>query len=182
MSDIIFNNIKHIGKEASGHKILTAFAREARKQGCTVKLISSDYRAPDPNEEGEYKHCFLTKYNEETGDIEYITQFIDKAHTRIDSSKEPYVDFTVYGEIKIPAENNACFIVRIPNGRVPWSKKIAPAINKLINSWDKNNKNAQWYVDGDTANFIGDMRLWDIKAGKILKYQWINDQLKEIKS
>lgn len=185
MSDIIFNNVKHIGKGASVQKIHNAFVKEAKKQGCTTPAHSSpwmnEYRTPDPHE-GWYKHCSLTRYNEETGDIEFTTQFLDAAHTAIDFSKDIYTDFMVYGEIKIPAVNNACFLVRMPKGRVPWSKKIIPAIRSLINSWDKDNRGKHWSVDGDNSYFIADGKMWDsIKSGNTLKYQWLDNKLVEVK-
>jgi hypothetical protein len=44
------------------------------------------------------------------------------------SVTEPHVDFMVYGSFTEPTMGKNFFIVRMPAGRVPWARKIAPAI------------------------------------------------------
>ena len=40
----------------------------------------------------------------------------------------------VYGDFDATKEFNF-FLVQMPEGRIPWAKKIAPAINKLVQSF-----------------------------------------------
>lgn len=41
----------------------------------------------------------------------------------------------VYGSFADPATGANFFMLRVPSGRLPWSKKIAPALHRLIRSW-----------------------------------------------
>jgi hypothetical protein len=72
----------------------------------------------------------------------------------------------------------------MPNGKVPWSKKIAPAINKLINSWSKSKYkgwDTEMAIDHESAIYEGDPRLWDLKKKGTLRYQWLDNKLIEVK-
>lgn len=103
--------------------------------------------------------------------------------------KEPWVVFTVYGEVHEPSGKPGGLIVRMPSGRVPWSKKIAPAINKLVKKYaERGVKNPYWNVDGEGTVFIGknfyygtqkpipeSVRLWDCKA--FAHYEWNGKEL-----
>ena len=95
---------------------------------------------------------------------------------------EPWTVFIVLGEFEEPTMNVNFIIVRMPSGRVPWSKKITPAINRLVRSFN-NDKPAYWIVDGESVviepgNFYRDTkkpipvgkRLWDNTAA--LHYEW----------
>jgi hypothetical protein len=93
----------------------------------------------------------------------------------IDYNSQKYVDFVVYGTFT-PPSGPPFIIIRMPKGRVPWSKKIAPAINKLVRQWK--NKNEEFYcnIDGEHTRFEDEIRLWDTRTGA-LRYEWNGQEL-----
>lgn len=103
---------------------------------------------------------------------------------------EPWKVFIVFGEFEEPTKKTNFVIVRMPSGHVPWSKKIVPAINRLVRSFD-NDKAAYWIVDGEPVviepgNFYRDSkqpipvskRLWDNTAA--LHYEWNGTELVQV--
>lgn len=82
----------------------------------------------------------------------------------------------VYGAFTVPNTKNVNFIiVRKPAGRAPWSKKIAPAINKLVRGWyPGTEKIKDWYVEGEAEG----ADLWTVKATR--KFEWSDNTLVEV--
>jgi hypothetical protein len=95
-------------------------------------------------------------------------------------SKKPieksWVVFVVYGTVHDPSGKAGGLIVRMPSGRVPWSKKIVPAINKLTRKYSeaRDKKDHYWNVDGDLSQ-PGDKPLWDCIA--FAHYEWNGTEL-----
>lgn len=88
-----------------------------------------------------------------------------------------HVDFIVYGPFIEPSRSENFIIVRMPEGRVPWSKQIVPAIHKLVRSFyeatddpaqRRLNKDVKWYVGGDPDE-PETSALW---IGKHARYEW----------
>jgi len=99
----------------------------------------------------------------------------------IDYDGQKYVDIMVYGTFDPPSACTAFIVVRMPNGRVPWwlqnwSKKIAPAINKLVRQWKRKDEKLYWNIDGEHALYTDEPRLWNTKA-QVLKYEWNGQEL-----
>ena len=115
----------------------------------------------------------IKTYIDEDGVEKYAFKTIDISH-------EKHVDFMVYGTFIPPSKCTAFIIIRMPKGRVPWSKKIAPAINKLVKQWKKDNEEFWWNVDGENTPTIYEgersIRLWDTKTGA-LRYEWNGTEL-----
>ncbi len=53
------------------------------------------------------------------------------------------VTVLVYGSFTDPKTGLNFFLIRYPEGRVPWSKKMAPALNRMIREWFSAEQRAQ---------------------------------------
>ena len=76
--DIIFENVHHIGNDPlpTSDIIYDAFAKIAKKHGCTKKIVG-DYAYKTPRKYRQrYKMCKYTGYDHKTGNIGYIIKFI----------------------------------------------------------------------------------------------------------
>lgn len=76
--DVILKNAYHIGNYPlpTSDTIYDAFAKIAKKHGCTVKIVGDyAYRATH-RYRNRYKMCRYNGYDNKTGDIRYIIQFI----------------------------------------------------------------------------------------------------------
>jgi hypothetical protein len=84
--------------------------------------------------------------------------------------------FLVYGSFSVPNTDNLNFIiVRMPAGRVPWSKKIAPAINRLVKPWHRpGDREKFWDIDGDDEKGS----LWAVTLTR--KFEWNGAELREV--
>jgi hypothetical protein len=87
------------------------------------------------------------------------------------SAEKSWVVFTVCGTFHEPSGKAGGLIVRMPSGRVPWCKKIAPAIDKLTKKYSetRDKGNHCWTVEGDLS-LPGDKPLWDCVA--FAHYEW----------
>lgn len=88
----------------------------------------------------------------------------------------------VYGNFKDPNSDQNFFMIRIPDKRVPWSKKMAPALNRMINGWFTPEEHARsrahkqrhgyseihWNVEGQDPEY------WD--ASMCSRYDWNGEQ------
>ena len=97
----------------------------------------------------------------------------------------------VYGSFTEPTTDKNFIIVRMPSGRVPWSKKIQPAINRLVGAWftpeqrerDRRAKwlgselGCFWQVEGDPDP---ENSLWFLKQ-PVARYEWNGEALIESK-
>lgn len=82
--------------------------------------------------------------------------------------------FLVYGGW-CDAQGHNAIIVEMPKGRVPWSKKIAPAIHRLVKPWIKENKwYPGWNVDGFSTEEDA-QRAWDNST--FPRYRWTGTEL-----
>ncbi|RYD59601.1 MAG: hypothetical protein EOP83_20560 [Verrucomicrobiaceae bacterium] len=102
-------------------------------------------------------------------------------------AEKKWTVFMVYGSFNDPVTNLNFFIVRMPKGRVPWSKKIAPALNRIVRGHFSNEEIQQdrvraqngrethihWNVEGE-AHVHGD--LWDLKR-PVTRYEWNGAEL-----
>ena len=113
----------------------------------------------------------------------------------------------VYGDFDVPPELKGTsvnfFFIRIPEGRIPWSKKIAPAINRIVQSFVPSPQNgpyrrpkvtktedgylktyytrerkrkAHWNVEGDPDGTYA--AAWN--EGKYLNYDWTGTEFVKI--
>lgn len=64
---------------------------------------------------------------------------LDKKHGACDTMSKDDAGATtpilVYGDFLEPTMGKNYIIVFVPSGRIPWSKKIAPAIDRLVQSF-----------------------------------------------
>jgi hypothetical protein len=81
--------------------------------------------------------------------------------------------FIVYGEFHEPTSKAGGLVVRMPSGKVPWKKKIVPAIAKLIRPWSETKSTPYWNVEGDLGS--GEDSLWITKA--FARYEWDGEGL-----
>ncbi len=91
----------------------------------------------------------------------------------------------VYGNFNDPATKQNFFMIRIPEGRVPWSKKIAPALDRMIRGWYTPEQHAanraykqrhgysdhHWNVEGQDPEY------WN--ASMCSRYDWNGEQFVE---
>ena len=80
----------------------------------------------------------------------------------------------VYGAFTDPATGRNFIVVRMPDGRTPWVKKIAPAIARLVRPWmgERNPEGwCGWGVDGELGG-----ALW-VLTSRPSRYDWKNDTL-----
>lgn len=77
--------------------------------------------------------------------------------------KTPWHVVLVYGEFIEPLRGQNSFLIRYPNRRMVWSKKLAPALDHLIQSWRTTKERSPWWLDGDTS--------WDAKE-ILVRYEW----------
>ena len=112
---------------------------------------------------------------------------------QLTEAKEPWTDFIVYGSFTDPSTGKNGFVVRMPSGRVQWSKKIVPAINRLVRSfhtpeqlqqdrertrsYGRHRSEFRWDVTGDDSR-PGDKPLWDVTS--FARYQWDGTDLIKI--
>lgn len=87
---------------------------------------------------------------------------------------EPYATFMVYGSFKVPEFGTNFIIVRRKAGRCAWTKKLGPAIDKLVRQWGA--KRYDWLSEGEGSRLIGDKRLWDC-VDSTLRYEWDGNAL-----
>jgi hypothetical protein len=88
----------------------------------------------------------------------------------------------IYGSFSEPTTKKNFFIIRVPEGRVQWSKKIAPAITRLVRSWytDEDRKRdaynrkmlrdpvIYWKAEGDNPN---EKSFWALEQA-VARYEW----------
>ena len=106
---------------------------------------------------------------------------------RVVHVEESWRTFTVYGNFEEPTKKTNFIVVRIPEKGAQWSKKIVPAINRLVRSWfrkeDLRGRNgypreAYWNVDGEPTYLTKDSRrIWD--TDKALRFEWDGEKLVE---
>jgi hypothetical protein len=105
------------------------------------------------------------------------------------SNMEKWRHIIVYGEFNIPHRTEQgkyinFFIFRYPDRRVPWSKKIAPALDRLVQSFvpdyprsrGERKKKAYWNVDG--GNEVDGSDLRDIKIAD--QYEWTGSEIRKV--
>jgi hypothetical protein len=94
----------------------------------------------------------------------------------------------VYGSFNDPATGKNFFLVRIPGGRSPWTKKIAPAIDRLVRGLfspedikadrfrrrEGREELIHWNVEGQDDDSI-----WDIKQ-QVSRYEWTGSELRRV--
>lgn len=86
-------------------------------------------------------------------------------------------DFLVYGNFTDPTTKANGIVVRMSEGRIPWSKQIVPAIQKMIASWkDDDGEKLRWNVDGDPEPGA----LWSSKSFR--RYEWRDGALVEVEA
>lgn len=86
--------------------------------------------------------------------------------------------FMTYGAFTEPEKGVNFIFVRMPEGRTPWTKKIVPAIKKLVHPWrdDKSMTKTRWDVDGEPEGGS----FWASKKAR--KFEWNGVELVEVKS
>lgn len=85
------------------------------------------------------------------------------------------VVFIVYGSFTEPTMGKNFIVVRMPEGRVPWSKKIVPAIHRLVSPWFNRGVDKHWYVDGENDHGPGEPPLWETRT--TARYEWTGRSL-----
>jgi hypothetical protein len=122
---------------------------------------------------------------------EWPNYCIDGVHKYI---KEPFNDLSIYGNFPSQSEGKASlFILRLPNGNLPWSKKIRPAINKLVKSWMLTKEKVRWNIESEGMIFVGKNfytgttepipeteRFWD-GYNKYPHYEWNGKELIKVR-
>ncbi len=105
-------------------------------------------------------------------------------------AQKPGRAIMVYGSFKDPDTGKGFFIIRVPRGRVQWSKKIAPAINRIVTSMYSDEERKQdrylrrmwrepliyWNVEGDDPK--GES-FWDLKQ-TVTRYEWNGNELVKV--
>ena len=88
--------------------------------------------------------------------------------------------FMVYGCFEVPGTDRGkgtvnFIIVRKPAGRIAWSKKVAPAINRLVREWypARTHKDNFWNCEGVEA------KLWGTELTR--RFEWNGSDLVEVK-
>jgi hypothetical protein len=88
--------------------------------------------------------------------------------------------FMVYGSFEVPNTDKGkgtvnFIIIRKPIGRIPWSKKVVPAINRLVREWYpiSRHKDNFWNCEGTKPE------LWNTKLTR--RFEWNGSELVEIK-
>ena len=85
--------------------------------------------------------------------------------------------FCVFGLFKEPTTGNNFIVVRVPEGRIPWSKTVAPAISRLVRPWfdrDMGPRDRTWNVDVDRRR-PGKKPLWELRDTP--RYEWDGKKL-----
>jgi len=78
----------------------------------------------------------------------------------------------IYGSFRDPETKLNFFFVRVPVGRIPWSKKIAPAIHKLVKPMLENHETIyDWWPER-----IKD----DISKTNVTRYLWDGEKLVKV--
>jgi hypothetical protein len=101
--------------------------------------------------------------------------------------KTAWETFMVYGSFTEPTTGKNFIFIRKPSGRVPWRRKIVPAIERIVGPWftpeqrDKDKRARErgrerqciWHVDGDPdpAN-----SMWFVKQ-PVARYEWNGEAL-----
>lgn len=83
--------------------------------------------------------------------------------------------YLVYGDFRDQQTGKNFFFIRIPDGawsdgytrRIPWSKKIAPAINRLVREIVEDLVWTFWNID------LLDEYLWELNLAGTRQYSWI---------
>lgn len=92
----------------------------------------------------------------------------------------------VYGSFTDPATDKNFFLVRVPLGRKPWAKKIAPAIDRVVRGLfsaeaiktDRDRRRTgresliHWNVEGEDKPG----QLWNLKQD-VTRYEWTGTEL-----
>ena len=81
----------------------------------------------------------------------------------------------IYGSFKEPTQGENFIVLRYPACRIPWSKKIVPAINRLVRPWfpeGGQSRDRFWNVDG------GYESLWETTLTP--RYEWDGDKLVKV--
>jgi hypothetical protein len=85
----------------------------------------------------------------------------------------------VYGSFTDPTNKANFVILRVPEGHLAWSKKIVPAIFRLVKPWRDENTDGQgkyfWHIDGDPNP---KQSLWNTKKAR--RYQWNGTDFVEV--
>lgn len=68
--------IVHLGNNLSVPDIFEAFFQEAKKNGCTKKIVGDYAYKSSRRSKGFYKICRYVGYSAKTGDMKYIIKFV----------------------------------------------------------------------------------------------------------
>jgi hypothetical protein len=107
----------------------------------------------------------------------------------VEDKKSAWTTFLVIGSFTEPTTGKNFIVVRIPKGRVPWSRKIVPAINQIVKEWfteemrqaDKHakrrerEKECKWHVEGEDEEDT----LWYLKQS-VARYEWSGEMLVKV--
>jgi hypothetical protein len=93
----------------------------------------------------------------------------------------------VYGNFIEPTMGKNFVMMRIPAGRQPWTKKIAPAINRLVRPWfSADDRDRYWNVDGEPTILCEDdgtpksKRLWETTLTP--RYEWNGSEIVKVEA
>ena len=86
------------------------------------------------------------------------------------------VDFIVYGSFVDPTTGVNFIVIRMPAGRVPWQKKIIPAVRRLVKPWTDVGEELRLDVDGDPKP--EEHSLWNNSRSR--RYEWRSNALVEV--
>lgn len=101
-------------------------------------------------------------------------------------AKRTHKTILVYGSFNVPSTDHNFFIIRVPEGRIPWAKKITPAIDRIVRGLFTKAEHAEnrrlrswgregiihWNVEGDDEK----NSYWDLKS-RPLRYDWTGTEL-----
>lgn len=77
--------------------------------------------------------------------------------------------YLIYGLFTEPTSKQGFIVIRTPDVRLPWSKKVAPAIQRLVKPWMENPKDVYWNNDRTGAEDA-----WKKQLGA--RYEWTSDE------
>lgn len=85
--------------------------------------------------------------------------------------------FMVYGSFEDPVSKVNFIVMRVPEGHLAWSRKIVPAIYRLVRPWRGLGVSDRyfWHVDSDPNP---KQSLWDTKKAR--RYQWDGTNFVEV--
>jgi hypothetical protein len=103
-----------------------------------------------------------------------------------DSAK--WTTFMVYGGFEDPATGLNFFMARMPKGRVPFQKKIVPALKRIVMSlytdadkaaakserWSRGySERLRWSIEGEPDEGV----YWNLTKNKPTRYEWNGTEL-----